>query len=313
MFRSRFWLTLALSVPVVFFSQMFQDLLGYEAPVFPGSRWIPAVLGTAIFFYGGWPFLTGAVSEIRSRQPGMMLLIGLAITVAFAASWATEFGWVDLDFWWELAALISVMLLGHWLEMRAIGQASGALEALASLLPDEAELVTGNGVRTVPATELAVGDVVLVRSGGRVPADGVIVDGSAELDESMITGESRPRAPPATASSPARSRPTPRSASASRPWGSRPRSPASGGSSRRRSPRARGRRRWPIGRPRSCSTWRRRPASPPSSCGRPSATPVRRSSAPSRCSSSPARTRWGWRSRSSSPSRRRYRRGTASS
>nr|MDP9327039.1 heavy metal translocating P-type ATPase [Actinomycetota bacterium] len=186
MFRSRFWLTLALSLPVVFFSRMFQDLLGYEAPTFPGSRWIPAVLGTAVFLYGGWPFLAGAISEIRSRRPGMMLLIGLAISVAFAASWATEIGVVDLDFWWELAALIAVMLLGHWQEMRAIGQASGALEALAELLPDEAELVMDEGVRTVPLHELHPGDVVLVRSGGRVPADGVIMDGTADLDESMI-------------------------------------------------------------------------------------------------------------------------------
>jgi P-type Cu2+ transporter len=192
MFRSRFWLTVALSVPVVFFSRMFQDLLGYEAPAFPGSRWIPAVLGTAIFLYGGWPFLSGAVGEVRSRQPGMMLLIGLAISVAFVASWATELGAVDLDFWWELAALIAVMLLGHWQEMRAIGQASGALEALAELLPDEAELVTDEDVRAVPLRELHPGNVVLVRSGGRVPADGVIVDGAADVDESMITGESRP-------------------------------------------------------------------------------------------------------------------------
>jgi Cu2+-exporting ATPase len=192
MFRSRFWLTLALSVPVVLFSRMFQDLLGYEAPTFPGSRWVPAVLGTAIFLYGGWPFLAGAISEFRTRQPGMMLLIGLAISVAFAASWATELGVVDLDFWWELAALIAVMLLGHWLEMRAIGQASGALEALAELLPDEAEVVTDGGVRTVALADLRRGDVVLVRPGGRVPADGVIVDGAADVDESMITGESRP-------------------------------------------------------------------------------------------------------------------------
>jgi P-type Cu2+ transporter len=192
MFRSRFWLTLLLTMPVVLFSRMFQDLLGYEAPTFPGSRWIPPALGTAIFVYGGWPFLTGAVSELRSRRPGMMLLIGLAITVAFVASWATEFGAVDLDFWWELAALIAVMLLGHWQEMRAVGQASGALEALAALLPDEAELVTDDGVRRVPVEELRPGDLVLVRPGGRVPADGEIVEGAAELDESMVTGESRP-------------------------------------------------------------------------------------------------------------------------
>ena len=190
-FRDRFWLTLALSIPVVLFSEMFQRLLHYTAPTFPGSDWASPLLGTVVFLYGGWPFLTGALSEIRERQPGMMLLIGLAIAVAFVASWATELGAVDLDFWWELAALIAVMLLGHWLEMRAIGQASGALEALASLLPDEAELVTADGLRTVPLQELGPGDVVLVRSGARVPADGEIIDGAAELDESMITGESR--------------------------------------------------------------------------------------------------------------------------
>lgn len=192
-FRDRFWLTLALTVPVVVYSEMFQDLLGYTAPEFPGSSWIPPLLGTLIFFYGGWPFLTGAVSEIRSRRPAMMLLIGLAITVAFVASWATQIGLVELDFWWELAALIAVMLLGHWLEMRAIGQASSALEALAELLPDEAERVSGSGEpEIVPISELRPGDVVLVRPGGRVPADGSVVEGAAELDESMITGESKP-------------------------------------------------------------------------------------------------------------------------
>jgi Cu2+-exporting ATPase len=192
MFRQRFWRTLLLAVPVVFYSEMFQRLLHYTAPSFPGSRWVPPVLGTVIFFYGGWPFLTGAVAEIRSRQPGMMLLIGLAITVAFVASWVTQSGAVDLDFWWELAALIAVMLLGHWQEMKAVGQASGALEALAALLPDEAERVTDRRVETVPVSALRVGDLVLVRSGTRVPADGVITEGSADVDESMITGESRP-------------------------------------------------------------------------------------------------------------------------
>ncbi|MGH2826002.1 MAG: copper-translocating P-type ATPase [Actinomycetota bacterium] len=192
MFRSKFWLTLALTVPVVYFSDMFQMLLDYSAPTFPGSEWIAPILGTVIFIYGGAPFLTGAVDEIRSRQPAMMLLIGLAISVAFIASWATELGAVDLDFWWELAALIAIMLLGHWQEMKAIGQASGALEALAELLPDEAERVVGDATETVAIDDLREGDVVLVRSGSRVPADGVIVQGAAEFDESMITGESRP-------------------------------------------------------------------------------------------------------------------------
>jgi Cu2+-exporting ATPase len=191
-FRDRFWLTLFLTIPVVVYSEMFQRILGYTAPRFPGSGWVSSGLGTLIFFYGGWPFLTGAISELRERQPGMMLLIGLAITVAFIASWATELGAVDLDFWWELAALIAVMLLGHWLEMRAVGQASGALEALAELLPDEAERLTDSGTETVPISALRVGDVVLVRPGARVPADGEIVEGSAEFDESLVTGESRP-------------------------------------------------------------------------------------------------------------------------
>ena len=181
-------------MPVVFFSEMFADLLGYTRPDFPGSGLIAPVLGTVIFVYGGQPFLTGGWSELKSRRPGMMLLISMAITVAFVASWVTTLGigGFDLDFWWELALLIVIMLLGHWLEMRALGAASGALDALAALLPDSAEKVTADGVVEVPLGELGTGDVVLVRSGGRVPADGTVVDGQAEVDESMITGESRP-------------------------------------------------------------------------------------------------------------------------
>jgi Cu2+-exporting ATPase len=172
---------------------MFADLLGYSLP--PGTAWISPVLGTVVFFYGGWPFLTGAWSELRARQPGMMLLIALAITVAFCASAATSLGigGVDLDFWWELALLVVIMLLGHWLEMRAIGQASSALDALAALLPDTAERIEPDGaVTSVALDDLQIGDFVLVRSGGRVPADGTVQEGRAELDESMITGESRP-------------------------------------------------------------------------------------------------------------------------
>jgi Cu2+-exporting ATPase len=190
-FRDRFWLSVLLSVPVVLYSDMIQQWLGFTAPTFPGSGWVAPALGTAVFAYGGWPFLRGGLDEARARQPGMMLLIALAITVAFVASAATALGAFDLDFWWELALLIDIMLLGHWLEMRALGQASGALDALAALLPDEAERVQDGGLRTVAASELEPGDVVLVRSGGRVPADGVVTDGQAELDESMITGESR--------------------------------------------------------------------------------------------------------------------------
>lgn len=192
MFRDRFWLSLALTFPVAFYSEMIQEWFGYRAPVFPGSDWIAPVLGTVIFVYGGSPFLVGAVGEARDRQPGMMLLIGMAITVAFFASAATTLGWFDLEFWWELAALITVMLLGHWLEMRAIGQTRGALSALAELLPDEAERVTDEGTELVSVAALQVGDVVLVRPGGRVPADGEIVSGEVEMDEAMVTGESRP-------------------------------------------------------------------------------------------------------------------------
>src|SRR5215218_8459379 len=191
-FRDRFWWSLVLSVPVVVYSEMVQEWLGFTPPQFSGSQWVAPVLGTVVFLYGGRPFLEGGLAELRSRQPGMMLLISLAILVAFGASLATVFGAFDLEFWWELSLLIVIMLLGHWLEMRALGQASGALDALAALLPDEADLLTPSGTRTVPISDLNVGDVVLVRPGGRVPADGVVVDGEAELDESMITGESRP-------------------------------------------------------------------------------------------------------------------------
>jgi P-type Cu2+ transporter len=190
-FRRRFWVALALSLPVFAFSAPLREWLGAPAPGAAGSAVAP-VFGVALFLYGGWPFLTGAVAELRERRPGMMLLIGLAITVAFAASVATETDVFELDFWWELAALIVVMLLGHWLEMRAVGQARGALEGLAELLPDFAELVEGDSVERVAVSELERGDVVLVRPGGRVPADGVIVEGMVDMDESTITGESRP-------------------------------------------------------------------------------------------------------------------------
>ncbi|HEX6873278.1 MAG TPA: heavy metal translocating P-type ATPase, partial [Micromonosporaceae bacterium] len=192
MFRRKFWLSLVLTIPIIVTSEMVMDWFGYQLEL-PGQAWIGPVLGSIVFWYGGWPFLRGGLAEIRDRAPGMMLLISLAITVAYGASLATTFGAFDLDFWWELAALVTIMLLGHWQEMKAIGQARGALAALAALLPDEAERLDDNGVAVVvPRSGLSVGDLVLVRSGGRVPADARIVDGEAEVDESMITGESRP-------------------------------------------------------------------------------------------------------------------------
>ena len=191
MFRRRFWISLLLTVPLVVTSETVMEWFNYELD-FPGMSWLGPVLGSVVFWWGGWPFLAGGVMEIRDRQPGMMLLITMAITVAYVASMATTFEWLDLEFWWELAALVTIMLLGHWQEMKAIGQARGALAALAELLPDEAEVVDGDEVRSVSIADLRLGDLVLVRSGGRVPADGVITEGEAELDESMITGESRP-------------------------------------------------------------------------------------------------------------------------
>jgi Cu2+-exporting ATPase len=191
-FKRQFWIVLVLTIPVVIWSAEVQHWLGYTAPVFPGSDWIPPIVGTIVFLYGGKVFLAGARSELGDRQPGMMTLISLAIVVAFLASWAATLGVFEVDVWWELATLITVMSLGHWIEMRSIMQAQGALNALAELLPDRAERVTDAGSETVPLSALQLGDVVLVRPGTRVPADGEIVDGTADVDESMITGESRP-------------------------------------------------------------------------------------------------------------------------
>ena len=191
MFRDKFWLSFALTIPVVFWSADVQHWLGYTAPSFPGSSFIPPVLGTVVFVYGGVVFLRGAAGELADRTPGMMTLISLAIIVAFGTSLAATFGLFEIDVWWELASLITIMVLGHWLEMRAISQARGALNALAALLPDTAERVEGADTRSVPLSELRVGDIVLVRPGARVPADGTVVEGAADVDESMITGESK--------------------------------------------------------------------------------------------------------------------------
>ncbi len=191
MFRRLFWWNLLLAIPVIVFSHMVQEWFGYSIDA-SWAAWVSPVIGTVIFLWGGQPFLKGAVHEVQARQPGMMLLIALAITVAYGSSLASSLGWGELDFWWELAALIVIMLLGHWQEMKAIGQAQGALSALAELLPDRAERIEDGEPIEVAIADLERGDVVLVRPGGRVPADGVIIDGSAAMDESMITGESRP-------------------------------------------------------------------------------------------------------------------------
>jgi Cu2+-exporting ATPase len=191
MFRDKFWLSFALTIPVVFWSPDVQQWLGYTAPSFLGSKFIPAILGTIVFLYGGLVFIRGAWGELATRKPGMMTLISLAIVVAFGTSLAATFGLFEIDVWWELASLITVMVLGHWLEMRAVSQARGALDALAALLPEIAERATGAETQSVPLSELRVGDIVLVRPGARVPADGTVVEGTADVDESMITGESK--------------------------------------------------------------------------------------------------------------------------
>src|SRR5690606_130390 len=234
MFRDRFWISLALTVPTLIWSEPVQSWLGYRAPAIPGSAYLPAVFGTAVFVYGGRVFVQGAVRELRSRQPGMMTLIALAIVVAFGFSLVVTLGFPGMALWWELATLVTVMLLGHWMEMRSIQQASGALRELAALLPATAvregegrwdevpgtvrewgergasqqaswadvgrsSLLPASAVREVdgrveevPVSELAAGDVVLIRPGAGIPADGVVREGRSAVNESMLTGESRP-------------------------------------------------------------------------------------------------------------------------
>lgn len=194
MFCRPFWISLLLTIPIVVYSHMIQMLLGYTAPVFPGSDAIGLVLGSVVFWYGGWPFLSGAVGEIHSRTPGMMTLVALAIATAYAYSVAITLGIVaGMDFYWELATLVTIMLLGHWLELRAVGSAQSALNELARLLPDTAERLTTDGQpETVAVSALRGGDLVLVRPGAAVPADGTVEQGESQLNESMITGESRP-------------------------------------------------------------------------------------------------------------------------
>ena len=193
MFRSRFWGSLVLSIPVLIFSPMIQEWLGFTIPTFAGSEWIPFVFSLAIFAYGGIPFMQMAVPEIRNREPGMMTLISLAISVAFVYSLAAQLFGLGEGFFWELVTLIDIMLLGHWLEMRSVRQASGALSELARLMPDTAERIHHNDMtEIVPVSTLKQGDVVLVRPGGSIPADGQVIDGESSVNESMVTGESKP-------------------------------------------------------------------------------------------------------------------------
>jgi Cu2+-exporting ATPase len=192
MFRRKFWISLILTIPAVIWGEMIPRMLGFTPPAFPGSRWIPLVFGSLVFFYGGWVFIQGAWRELADKQPGMMTLISLAISVAFVFSVAVSFGASGMPLWWELSSLVTIMLLGHWMEMRSVSQAQGALRELAKLLPDTATRIVGERMEEVSVGDLREGDLVLVRPGASVPADGAVRDGHSSVNESMITGESRP-------------------------------------------------------------------------------------------------------------------------
>lgn len=193
MFRRKFWVSLALSIPVLLYSPALQEWLGFSMPAFPGSTWITPIFAVIVFAYGGVPFLQMAMPELRNRQPGMMTLISLAIIVAFVYSLAALFLPGSMTFFWELVTLIDIMLLGHWIEMRSVRQASGALNELAKLMPDTAERVGEDGaIQEVGTDQLRAGDLILVRPGGGVPADSQVEEGESDVNEAMITGESKP-------------------------------------------------------------------------------------------------------------------------
>src|SRR5689334_13149419 len=196
MFRDRFWISLALTIPTLVWGHMLQRTFGYHAPMFPGAAWIPPIFGAAVFLYGGRVFIRGAVSELKNRIPGMMTLIALAICVAFGFSAVVTLGYPGMPLWEELSTLVTIMLLGHWLEMRSISQAQGALGELAKLLPDTAtRVISDRGeerLERVAVEQLTEHDVVLVRPGESVPVDGEVVSGTSTVNEAVITGESRP-------------------------------------------------------------------------------------------------------------------------
>src|SRR5512142_541713 len=191
MFRRKFWVALLLTIPTLVWGEMIPRVLGFTPPAVPGARWIPVVFGAAVYFYGGWVFVQGARREIADKQPGMMTLISLAITVAFVFSVAVTVGFSGMPLWWDLASLVTIMLLGHWMEMRSISQAQGALNELAKLLPNTATRLDDGRPVDIPLSELREGDMVLVRPGASMPADGVVREGHSAVNESMITGESR--------------------------------------------------------------------------------------------------------------------------
>ncbi|RPJ16578.1 MAG: heavy metal translocating P-type ATPase, partial [Chloroflexi bacterium] len=193
MFRKRFWVSLLLSIPVLLYTPMLQMWFGFMMPEFVGSQWVAPLFSVMVFLYGGVPFIQMAIPEIRNRQPGMMLLVSLAISVSFIYSLAATFLSLGEGFFWELVTLIDIMLLGHWIEMRSVRQASGALDTLAKLMPDTAEHIMPDGnIHTMPVSALKAGDLVLVRPGATVPADGVVEEGDSDVSEAMITGESQP-------------------------------------------------------------------------------------------------------------------------
>ncbi|MGH2581791.1 MAG: HAD-IC family P-type ATPase, partial [Anaerolineales bacterium] len=192
-FQKRFWLSTLLSIPVLIFSEMIQEWVGFAMPAIAGGQWIAPIFAAIVFAYGGLPFLQMAAPEVRKRQPGMMLLISLAITVAFIYSAAAFLFGLGEGFYWEVVTLIDIMLLGHWIEMCSVRQASSSLDELAKLMPDEAERVGERGkVEIVRVSTLKQGDIVLVRPGASIPADGEVTEGSSSVNEAMISGESKP-------------------------------------------------------------------------------------------------------------------------
>nr|HAD51611.1 heavy metal translocating P-type ATPase [Algoriphagus sp.] len=190
-FKIRFWISLILTIPILLFSDMIQDWLSFNIQ-FEGKDYVIFGLASILFFYGGWPFLKGLKEELSDKNPGMMTLIALAITVAYFYSSAVAFGLEGMGFFWELATLIVIMLLGHWMEMRSIMGASKALEKLADLMPNEAHLIVDGETKDISAGELKKGDLILVKANEKIPADGTIEEGESHLDESMLTGESKP-------------------------------------------------------------------------------------------------------------------------